>query len=277
MALSPCDGSASQAFDVLNDGSNLIVARSRPAACINLAGYGTTPGTEVWLYGCTGAGYTCQGNCDWHWGAGGTLTNKDSGLCLDYTAPMVPTCTAGSPSAGLPFCDSTLSISARAADLTSRLSQELKLTLFSLPLPSVPFEKLTNTTLGLAAFYWDVTMIHGLSSTFFMQPLRNATCFPHAIAQGASWDTNLVGRIASAVAYEARIVNQLNFAASNGNAVQSLMAEGGPLANSVHDPRWGRAQGACARLLFYCMFCFIFQLIYPTSLSTSPPPHRNLW
>ena len=27
----PCDGSASQAFDVLADGSNLIVARSRPA------------------------------------------------------------------------------------------------------------------------------------------------------------------------------------------------------------------------------------------------------
>ena len=240
----PCDGSASQAFDILADGSNLIVARSRPAACINLAGYGTAPGTAVWLYGCVGAGYTCQGNCDWEWGAGGALRNRESGLCLDdaYAPPMMPTCGAGAPSAGLPFCDPSLPTAARAADLTARLSLELKLALFALPLPSVPFSKLTNSTLGLAAFYWDVTMIHGLSSTFFLAPLRNSTCFPHSIGQAASWDLDLAGRIASAVAYEARVVNQLNFAASGGRAVQALMAEGGPLANAAHDPRWGRAQ-----------------------------------
>ena len=243
LASSPCDGSPSQAFDLLADGSNLIVARSRPAACINLAGYGTSPGTPVWLYGCRGAGYTCNGNCDWELTAGSALRNRESGLCLDdgYAPPLLPTCAAGAPSAGLPFCDASLPNAARAADLTARLNTELKLALFALPLPSVPFSKLTNETLGLAAFYWDTTMIHGLSSTFFLSPLRNATCFPHSIAQGASWDVDLVARIAAAVAYEARVVNQLNFASSGGRSVQALMAEGGPLANTVHDPRWGRA------------------------------------
>ena len=242
LASSPCDGSPSQAFDLLADGSNLIVARSRPVACINLAAYGTSPGTPAWLYGCKGAGYTCNGNCDWEW-AGLALRNKESGLCLDdgYAPPMPPTCAAGAPAAGLPFCDPSLPNAARAADLTARLATELKLALFALPLPSVPFSKLINETLGLAAFYWDVTMIHGLSSTFFLAPLRNATCFPHSIAQGASWDVDLVARIAAAVAYEARVMHQLNFISSSGRAVQALMAEGGPLANSAHDPRWGRA------------------------------------
>ena len=158
--------------------------------------------------------------------------------------PMLPTCAAGAPSAGLPFCDASLSVTARAADLTSRLGLELKLALFALPLPSVPFSMLVNETLGLAAFYWDTTMIHGLhgSSKLFVPPLRNATSFPHSIAQAASWDVDLVGRIASAVSYEARVMSQRNFASSNGRAVQALLAEGGPLANSVHFPTWGRAQ-----------------------------------
>ena len=241
--MAPCDGSAAQAFDFLPS-LRLIVARSRQDACVNLAGYGTAPGTSVWLYGCVGQGYTCQGNCDWEWGQGGALQNNESGLCLDdgYVQPLLPTCGAGAPSAHLPFCDPALPNEARAADLTSRLSLDYKLALYALPLPSLPFSALVNETLGLAALYWDVTVIHGLSSTFFLQPLRPATCFPHAIAQGASWDVDLVARIATAVAYEARVVHQMNFRASGGRAVQALVAEGGPLANSVHDPRWGRAQ-----------------------------------
>ena len=227
-----------QAFDLLPKG-NFIVSRAAPTKCVNIEAYGTAPGSTVWLYGCMGPGYTCQGNCDWVQTNVTLLRNVESGLCLDdgYVPPMQPTCAAGAPSASLPFCNPALSNAARVADLTSRLSTELKLTLFSLPLPSVPFSQLTNLSLGLAAFYWDVTMIHGLSTTFFLDPLRSATCFPHSIGQAASWDVSLVGRIASAVAYEARVMNQLNFASSNGQAVQALMAEGGPLANSVHDPR----------------------------------------
>jgi len=78
-------------------------------------------------------------------------------------------------------------------------------------------------------------MIHGLS--FFppgtYDPSLNFTSFPHAIAQAASWDLDLVARITAASAYEARAISQQAYENTQGLIIQSLMAEGGPLANSV--------------------------------------------
>ena len=150
LLMAPCDGSPAQAFDFLPGPLHLIVSRNRQDACINLAAYGTAPGTSVWLYGCVGAGYTCEGNCDWSAGPFlGALQNSESKLCLDdgYVPPLLPTCGAGAPSAGLPFCNPALPFEARAADLTARLSLEYKLALYALPLPSVPFSALVNETL----------------------------------------------------------------------------------------------------------------------------------
>jgi hypothetical protein len=72
-------------------------------------------------------------------------------------------------------------------------------------------------------------------------------------------------RIAAAVAYEARVVHQMNFRASGGRAVQALVAEGGPLANSVHDPRWGRAQEVGGVGLQF----------FPAARQAPPPPHTH--
>ena len=111
-----------------------------------------------------------------------------------------------------------------------------------LPLPP-NVNAMINSTFPLAAFHWDITTIHGISTCCdIIQPLPDATSFPHAIAQGASFDVDLAIRIANAVAYEARIVNQVNFNLTNGQSLQALNAEGGPLANTVHDSRYGRAQ-----------------------------------
>ena len=228
----------------LNGGS--IVARADNVKCVYLAGYGTTPGTQVWLYGCSGAGYTCEGNCDFTPGVPDAhhYRNAESGLCLDdgFAPPQLPTCAPGSPAASLPLCDPALSLETRAADLVSRLSSEYKQKLLMLPFP--PSEAaLVKSSFPLAAFYWDVTLIHGVSTCCgFIDPLPLATSFPHSIAQGASFDLDLVARIALASATEARIINQMNFRATGGTTVQSLHAEGGPLSNLVHDPRYGRAQ-----------------------------------
>ena len=247
LLMSPCvvDNSL-QSFDMIAS-TNLIVSRADVTKCLNLAGYGTTSGTEVWLYGCVGTGYTCEGNCDWESISGGgkatiLLQNSQSQLCLDdgYAPIMLRTCEVGSPSFNLPFCNSSLSRQVRIKDLIARLSYEAKLALYVLPLP-VSLTALVNETLGLAAFGWDVTLIHGISSTYFVSPLPNATAFPHAIAQAASWDIDLAIRITEASAYEARAVSQANFRKSRGRSVQALNAEGGPLANTVHDARWGRA------------------------------------
>ena len=191
LTMAACDGGAAQAFD--RAPGSLWVARSAPAKCVNLAGYGNASGTPVWLYGCMPApAYVCQGNCDWEAAAGGALRNAGSGLCLDDgdAPPLPPACAPGSAGAGLPFCDFALPFAARAHDLVGRLSAAEKVALFALPLP-VSLPALVLERLGVAAFYYDTTFIHGLSSTYFIDPLPNATCFPHAIAQAASWDVAL--------------------------------------------------------------------------------------
>jgi hypothetical protein len=127
LVMDTCTGSDAQAFDV-NPSNNTIMSRFDTAKCVNIAGYGTTPGAQVWLYGCVPPNYTCEGNCDWEPIAASHFQNSKSGLCLDdgYAPPMVHTCANGSVAAGLPFCDTSLSFEARAADLVSRLSTEFK-------------------------------------------------------------------------------------------------------------------------------------------------------
>lgn len=91
-------------------------------------------------------------------------------------------------------------------------------------------------------------------------PVR-ACVYCTVTTQAATWDLNLTAAVLGAVALEARIVWQRNFRLTNGLSVQvrvlnpaspflsptapgfqGLNAEGGPLANTVHDPRWGRIQ-----------------------------------
>lgn len=234
----------SQAFDIVSS-NNTLVLRTNHTQCINLAGYGTSPGTSVWLYGCDPLPYySCQGNCDWEPITNEHYQNNESGLCLDdgYTPPMVRTCDPRSPAYAYPLCNSSLPLPERVDDLVSRLSLDYKIQLIMLPLPP-SVNSMINSTFPLAAFHWDITTIHGVSTCCdIIQPLPDATSFPHAIAQGASFDLDLAVRIANAVAYEARIINQMNFNLTNGQSVQALNAEGGPLANTVHDPRYGRAQ-----------------------------------
>jgi beta-glucosidase-like glycosyl hydrolase len=224
-----------------------LVLAADPSKCVNLAGYGTSPGTQVWLYGCVPPAYQCDTNCAWANGtapaASSTIVNPPSGLCLDDGgATVLPrTCAPGSPAASFDMCNITLPFPARVADLVARLSLPYKLSLLMLPLP-VSLDALVNETLGLAGFWWDVTLIHGISTTYFVQPLPNATSFPHSIAQAASFDVPLAQSIAAATAYEARAVNARNFVLSGGRAFQALLAEGGSLCNSAADPRWGRTQ-----------------------------------
>lgn len=239
VTMQPCDsGALTQAFAYL-DNHTLVLAAQR-SSCLNLAGYGTSPGTQAWLFACSAT--DCRGNCDWTApapGVGGAVTQPESGLCLaDGTAPpprRPRTCDPGSPSVALPFCNASLPFAARVEDMYARLTPDARLALFSLPIQPAPY----NATLNVAAFYWDITCIAGLSPGR-LDPTPNVTVFPNAIAQAASFDTDLVARIARATALEGRIVNELNFAATGGTTFQGVHCDGGPLANTAHDPRCGR-------------------------------------
>jgi beta-glucosidase-like glycosyl hydrolase len=53
--------------------------------------------------------------------------------------------------------------------------------------------------------------------------------FPHAIAQGASWDVDLVGRLSNVTAVEARISSAISYFESGGvNMGTDLSCDGGP-------------------------------------------------
>ena len=222
-------------------GANAIslVATAAPGNCVNLAGYGTSPGTQAWLFACTPQ--DCKGNCAWAAGAApGSLLNPASALCLDSGAeppppPAPATCAPGSPSVDLPFCNAALPVGARVEDLWGRLSEDQRLGLFSIPIQPNAYDPALN----LKSVFWDITCIAGLSPGR-LEPQPNATVFPNTIGQAASFDTDLVSRIGRATAEEGRIVNQLNGRLSGGRTWQGVLCDGGPLANTAHDPRWGR-------------------------------------
>ncbi|MGK9367447.1 glycoside hydrolase family 3 C-terminal domain-containing protein [Melioribacter sp. Ez-97] len=89
--------------------------------------------------------------------------------------------------------------------------------------------QLTNQTdaiprLGLKAYnYWSEAL-HGVLE-------EGATSFPQAIALGATWEPDLVYRIATAISDEARAFNKLK---GKGLTYWS------PTINIARDPRWGR-------------------------------------
>jgi hypothetical protein len=161
------------------------------------------------------------------------------------TAVVPHSCAAGSPLLGRKLCDSSLSFAERAADMLSLLSPAERVQYFGAMTQSrdwIPYNETTN----IKSFEWVTTCIHGLASN--PQPQHNNTVFPHASSLGATWDVALIAEVGSATAVEARIINALNYAATNGTEFQSLSCAGGPLANTVHDGRWGRiaeAYGEC--------------------------------
>ncbi len=89
--------------------------------------------------------------------------------------------------------------------------------------------QLTNQTdsiprLGIKAYnYWNEAL-HGVLA-------RGTTSFPQAIALGATWDTELVNKVAAAISDEARVLNKLT---GKGLTYWS------PTINIARDPRWGR-------------------------------------
>eukprot|EP00051_Salpingoeca_urceolata_P014504 m.184768 g.184768 ORF g.184768 m.184768 type:complete len:823 (-) comp18105_c0_seq3:34-2502(-) len=140
------------------------------------------------------------------------------------------TCAPGTPEATLPFCNRALGFSSRAKDLASRLNVSDHVNFF-FSYPGTPYIAQYN----VKQWSLDHTCIHGINK------LHGVSVFPHAIAQGASFDVDLVKRVSNATAVEARILAAQYYQHTGGqNAGSTLSCDGGPLANSAHDPRWGR-------------------------------------
>jgi beta-glucosidase len=136
-----------------------------------------------------------------------------------------------------PYLDPSLSPAQRAADLLSRMTLEEKILQMQSTAPAIP-------RLGVAAYNWWNEALHGVVQ-------GRATVFPQAIGLAATWDTDLMYRVADIISTEARAKynDALTRPAPSGPEV--LMTLPGrtagltywsPNINIFRDPRWGRGQ-----------------------------------
>ena len=92
--------------------------------------------------------------------------------------------------ANLPFMNPKLSAEQRSTDIVSRMTLEEKVLQMQNSAPAIP-------RLGIPAYNWWNEALHGVAT-------GRATVFPEPIGMGASFDPEMVHRVADAISTEAR-------------------------------------------------------------------------
>ncbi|XP_030548511.1 probable beta-D-xylosidase 6 [Rhodamnia argentea] len=129
-----------------------------------------------------------------------------------------------------PFCNTSLSVPARARSLVSHLTLREKIQQLSDHASSVP-------RLGIPAYEWWSESLHGIASNgpgvSFAGAVGSATTFPQVLLTAAAFNRTLWSAIGSAIATEGRAMY---------NVGQSGLTFWAPNINIFRDPRWGRGQ-----------------------------------
>jgi beta-glucosidase len=125
-----------------------------------------------------------------------------------------------------PFWNSELSVAERVRDVLQRLTPSEKAAQMLHDAPGVP-------RLGIAPYNWWNECLHGVARA------GTATVFPQAIALAASFDVELLGEVARAIADEARAKHHA-FAAEGDFGHYKGLTFWSPNINIFRDPRWGR-------------------------------------
>ena len=143
----------------------------------------------------------------------------------------------GQEAGNKPYLNPDLSPERRAADIVSRMTLEEKVLQMQSTAPAIP-------RLGVPAYNWWNEALHGVAQ-------GRATVFPQAIGLAATWDTDLMYRVADIISTEARAKynDALTHPAPSGpDAFMTLpgrtagLTYWSPNINIFRDPRWGRGQ-----------------------------------
>ena len=127
------------------------------------------------------------------------------------------------------FLDTSRPNSERVKDLVSRLTLDEKVGLMNHPALGVE-------RLGIPAYnYWSEAL-HGVARN------GRATVFPQAIGMAATWDRDLINRVASAIGDEARAKYHAALARNGCTRQYQGLTFWSPNVNLFRDPRWGRGQ-----------------------------------
>jgi len=136
-----------------------------------------------------------------------------------------------------PYLDPSLSPERRAADLVSRMTLQEKVLQMQSTAPAIE-------RLGVPAYNWWNEALHGVAQ-------GRATVFPQAIGLAATWDADLMYRVADVISTEARAKYndaQTRPAPTGPDALATLpgrtagLTYWSPNVNIFRDPRWGRGQ-----------------------------------
>ncbi len=142
------------------------------------------------------------------------------------------------------YLDPARPMAERVADLIGRMTVEEKVGQLSSTAPAIE-------RLSVPAYdYWNESL-HGVARA------GRATVFPQAIGLAASFDTELMSRIATAISDEARAKHNASVRAGHRDRYRGLTFWT-PNINIFRDPRWGRGQetspskvaSGCRRSLF---------------------------
>ncbi len=126
------------------------------------------------------------------------------------------------------WLDHSKPVEERAEALVGAMTLEEKIGQLRDQAPAIP-------RLDVSAYGWWNEALHGVARN------GRATVFPQAIAFGATFDTELIHRVGSAISDEARA--KYNVAVANGNRSKYAgLTFWSPNVNLFRDPRWGRGQ-----------------------------------
>lgn len=128
----------------------------------------------------------------------------------------------------LPYLNTALGIEERVDDLVSRMTLEEKISQMVNDAPAIE-------RLGIPQYNWWSEGLHGVARAGL------ATVFPQAIGLGATWDEDMMFKVATVISDEARAKHH-NFVKNDKRFIYQGLTIWSPNINIFRDPRWGRGQ-----------------------------------
>ena len=128
--------------------------------------------------------------------------------------------------ATLPYLDPDLPLETRVEDLVGRMTLEEKVS-------QTLYDASAVERLGIPEYNWWNEALHGVARA------GRATVFPQAIGLAATWDTDLMFRVATAISDEARAKHH-EAVRQGRRGIYEGLTFWSPNINIFRDPRWGR-------------------------------------
>ena len=127
------------------------------------------------------------------------------------------------------YLDTSVPLDERVKDLIGRMTLDEKVGLMNHPAHGIPRLKIP------AYNYWSEAL-HGVARN------GRATVFPQAIAMAATWDKELIHRVATAISDEGRAKYHAALRRNGSTEQYQGLTFWSPNVNIFRDPRWGRGQ-----------------------------------